>query len=183
VKDIINANAEKITERINIIQGDITKLEVDAIVNAANPSLLGGGGVDGAIHSTAGPQLLEACKKLNGCRPGEAKITPGFLLPAKYVIHTVGPVYQGGDKGEPEILYSCYTNSLIVADENQVKTIAFPCISTGIYGYPFQDACKIALNAVYDFLHFMKNIKVFMVCYTDSDYIEYVKIFNDRVQS
>jgi len=175
-------DTEKVTERIHIIQGNITKLEVDAIVNAANTSLLGGGGVDGAIHRAAGSHLLEACRKLNGCRQGEAKITPGFLLPAKYVIHTVGPVYNGGDKGEPEILYSCYINSLTLAVDKQIKTIAFPCISTGVYGYPFQDACKIALNAIFDFLLCERNIKVFLVCFNDSDYKEYQRIFDDRIQ-
>jgi len=181
VKDTISA--DRGTDRIHIIQGDITQLEVDAIVNAANSSLLGGGGVDGAIHRAAGPKLLDACRKLNGCRPGEAKITPGFQLPAKYVIHTVGPVYAGGDEGEPEILYSCYRNSLALAADNQLRTIAFPCISTGVYGYPFQDACKIALNAVFDFLLYIQNIKIFMVCYSDRDYMEYIKIFDERIQS
>jgi len=175
--------AETVIERINIIHGDITKLEVDAIVNAANTSLMGGGGVDGDIHRAAGAQLLEACRELNGCRQGEAKITPGFLLPVKYVIHTVGPVYEGGDKGEPEILYACYRNSLSLAVDKQVKTIAFPCISTGVYGYPFHEACKIALNAVFDFLFGDENIKVFLVCHTDYNYKEYVKIFKNRIKS
>ena len=172
---------EKITDRIHILQCDITQLEVDAIVNASNTSLSGGGGVDGAIRRAAGPQLLEACRRLDGCRPGEAKITQGYLLPAKYIIHTVGPVYDGGDKGEPEILYACYTNSLILAAENQLKTLAFPCIGAGLYGYPFQDACKIALNAVFDFLVCVPFIKVFLVCHSDCCYNEYVKILNNRV--
>ena len=164
-------------ERIQIIQGDITKLDVDAIVNAANSSLLGGGGVDGAIHRAAGRELLEECRRLNGCHPGKAKITKGYMLPAKYIIHTVGPVYQGGNKGEPEILYSCYRNSLATATDNQVKTIAFPCISTGVYGYPFNEACKVALNAIFDFLQSEKKLKVFLVCHSDSDYKEYSEIF------
>lgn len=175
-------SAEKVTERIHIIQGDITKLEVDAIVNAANTSLSGGGGVDGAIHRAAGPRLNEACAKLNGCGQGEAKITLGYQLPAQYIIHTVGPVYDGGDKGEPEILYSCYRNSLALAVDNQIKTIAFPCIGTGVFGYPFQDACKIALNAVFDFLLYDQHIKVFLICYSDRDYKEYQKILNERIQ-
>jgi len=166
----------KYAERVQIIQGDITKLDVDAIVNAANSSLLGGGGVDGAIHRAAGKQLLEECRKLNGCHPGEAKITKGYMLPARYIIHTVGPVYRGGDKGEPEILYSCYRNSLTLALENQIKTIAFPCISTGIYGYPFQEACKIALNEVFDFLQSAQNLKVLLVCYDDNDYEVYNEV-------
>ena len=139
---------------IRIIQGDITTLAVDAIVNAANQRMLGGGGVDGAIHRAAGPELYEACLKVPEVRPGvrcptgEARITPGFRLPAKFVIHTVGPVYRDGRHGEPELLAACYRNSLALAAENNCRSIAFPCISTGVYGYPIEDAAEIAIREV-----------------------------------
>jgi O-acetyl-ADP-ribose deacetylase (regulator of RNase III) len=139
-------------DRIEIIQSDITKLEVDAIVNAANTSLLGGGGVDGAIHRAAGPELLAECRSLGGCRPGEAKMTRGHHLPARFVIHTVGPVWNGGKHREPETLANCYRNSLQLAVENGFKTIAFPAISCGAYGYPISDAAQIALKTVRDFV-------------------------------
>lgn len=138
--------------RIDIVTGDITKLAVDAIVNAANSSLLGGGGVDGAIHRGAGPELYEECKKLKGCPTGEAKITKGYRLPAKHVIHTVGPIWNGGDRKEDEKLSRCYRNSLALAAENGLKTIAFPAISTGAYGFPMDRAARLAIREVITFL-------------------------------
>ena len=138
--------------KIDIVWGDITKLDVDAIVNAANTTLLGGGGVDGAIHRAAGPELLQECRALGGCKPGEAKITRGYNLPARFVIHTVGPVWSGGKRGEAETLASCYRNSLQVAVNNQIKTIAFPAISCGAYRYPVIEAAQIAVETTGDFL-------------------------------
>ena len=138
--------------RLKLVRGDITKLTVDAIVNAANRTLLGGGGVDGAIHRAAGPELLAECKTLGGCRPGEAKITRGYSLPARFVIHTVGPVWSGGTRGESETLANCYRNSLHIAVENGIRTIAFPAISCGAYRYPIADAATIAVETTSQFL-------------------------------
>jgi O-acetyl-ADP-ribose deacetylase (regulator of RNase III) len=138
--------------KIDIVRGDITKLDVDAIVNAANTTLLGGGGVDGAIHRAAGAELLAECRTLGGCRPGEAKITRGYHLPTRFVIHTVGPVWRGGKHHEPEILANCYRNSLQLAVENDIKTIAFPAISCGAFGYPIPEAAQVAFKTARDFL-------------------------------
>jgi O-acetyl-ADP-ribose deacetylase (regulator of RNase III) len=137
---------------IEILRGDITKLEVDAIVNAANTTLRGGGGVDGAIHRAAGPELLAECRTLGGCEPGEAKITRGYRLPARFVIHAVGPVWHGGKRGEAETLANCYRNSLQAAVENGIKTLAFPAISCGVYGYPIEEAARIAVKTTREFL-------------------------------
>jgi O-acetyl-ADP-ribose deacetylase (regulator of RNase III) len=142
-----------IMTRIVVLKGDITGQDIDAVVNAANKSLLGGGGVDGAIHRTAGPQLLEECRTLGGCETGEAKITKGYNLPAKYVIHTVGPVYGSENGEEAQLLANCYFNSLALAMNYDIKTIAFPAISTGIYGYPKEEASRIAIMAVKKFIH------------------------------
>jgi O-acetyl-ADP-ribose deacetylase len=148
------------------VSGDITKLQVDAIVNAANTSLLGGGGVDGAIHRAAGPELLDACRKLHGCKTGEAKATPGFRLPAKWVFHTVGPVWNGGDHHEDELLASCYRRCLELAREHSVKSIAFPAISTGIYGFPSQRAANIAIQTVRENIEGTGVVRVEFVCFS-----------------
>ncbi|HEY7746639.1 MAG TPA: O-acetyl-ADP-ribose deacetylase [Desulfuromonadales bacterium] len=155
---------------MEIVQGDITKLQVDAIVNAANTSLLGGGGVDGAIHRAAGPQLLAECRDLGGCPTGEARLTRGYELPAKYVIHTVGPVWHGGDRGEEELLANCYRNSHRLAAEYGIEMLAFPSISTGVYRFPIDRACRIALREVRAFLAKTSSLhKVFFVCFSESD--------------
>lgn len=160
-----------------LYKGDITKLNVDAIVNAANTSLLGGGGVDGAIHRAAGHELLEYNQRLGGCTTGEAKISPGFKLPAKYIIHTVGPVWNGGKNNEDKLLANCYKNSLRLAAENNIKTIAFPSVSTGVYRFPVERASKIAVKEVKDFLEKDSPIeKVIFVCFDDRTYEIYNEI-------
>ncbi len=156
-------------KKIKVIKGDITKLDVDAIVNAANKTLLGGGGVDGAIHRAAGKQLLVECRALNGCETGEAKITKGYLLPARFVIHTVGPVWHGGEQGEAEKLSLCYKNSLQLALENGIKTLAFPNISTGVYGYPKHEAAKIAFEETILFLKENPGIEGVTFCTFDNE--------------
>lgn len=168
-----------IKQRLEVIDDDITRQQVDAIVNAANSSLLGGGGVDGAIHRAAGPQLLAECRNLGGCPTGQAKITRGYNLPAKHVIHTVGPVWHGGSSDEDQLLENCYRNSLKLAVEQGVRTIAFPSISTGIYGFPIERASRIAVKTVKAFLEQEEKIdKVLFVCFGQHDY----QVYQDAMQ-
>jgi O-acetyl-ADP-ribose deacetylase (regulator of RNase III) len=163
--------------RLKLVRGDITQLAVDAIVNAANTTLLGGGGVDGAIHRAAGPELLAECRTLGGCRPGEARITRGYKLPAAHVIHTVGPVWSGGTRGEPETLSNCYRNSLRLAVENGLRTIAFPAISCGAYRYPILDAARIAVETTSNFLRENDSIaEVTFVVSSDEIEVEYKRL-------
>ena len=163
--------------RVKIIQGDITTLLVDVIVNAANSTLLGGGGVDGAIHRAAGPELLAECNTLGGCKTGQAKLTKGYRLSAKYIIHTVGPIYRGGNLSEAKLLRSCYLNSIALADEVGAKSIAFPCISTGVYGYPFREACTTALQAIADGLVKSGLEEIILVCFNSTDFTVYSELF------
>ena len=167
---------------IEVVQGDITRMDVDIVVNAANKTLLGGGGVDGAIHRRAGKELLEECRTLGGCRTGEAKMTNGYNMRCSKIIHTVGPVYHGGNNGEAELLKSCYFNSMMLAEEYRFTnglgsiSIAFPCISTGVYGYPKKEACKIAVETIKEINN--SKIKVFFVCFEEDQYQLYLDEIN-----
>ena len=167
--------------RVSLLEGDITKIQVDAIVNAANTTLLGGGGVDGAIHRVAGPELLAECRTLGGCPTGEAKITAGYHLPARHVIHTAGPIWGGGDQGEPELLARCYRNSLALATKHQARRIAFPAISCGIYGYPIRDACQIAVRETTAYLETNDLPEsVIFVCFGREIYDAYRRELGER---
>jgi O-acetyl-ADP-ribose deacetylase len=167
-------------ERIQLTRDDITKLKVGAIVNAANTSLLGGGGVDGAIHRAAGPELLAECRALGGCATGDAKITRGYRLPAKFIIHTVGPVWSGGQHREPELLASCYQRCFELAREHGLHTIAFPAISCGAYGYPLREAAMIAVREARDALTRDSQLKIWFTCFTDNVYAVYAEAIDGR---
>ena len=172
---------EASAQRIEVSRANIVTLAVDAIVNAANSSLLGGGGVDGAIHRAAGPELLEECRRLNGCPPGQAKLTRGYRLPARYVIHTVGPVWSGGGRGEPETLAACYCNSLALALAHDIRTIAFPAISCGVYGYPLDRAARIAVRETAAFLERDTQLeKVYLVCFGQDVHAAYTDAMSAR---
>jgi O-acetyl-ADP-ribose deacetylase (regulator of RNase III) len=164
---------------IEVVEGDITLLEVDAIVNAANQSLLGGGGVDGAIHRRAGPGLLEECRTLGGARAGEAKITGGYRLEARHVIHCVGPIWRGGQRGEPEALASCYRNALLLARRHALKSIAFPAISTGAYGYPLEEATRIAVREAKSFQASEPDLRIVFCCFSPSDAETYRRVLQE----
>lgn len=167
--------------RLEAVQGDITRQVVDAIVNAANPTLLGGGGVDGAIHRAAGPELLEECRAVGGCPTGEARITKAYRLPARFVIHTVGPVWEGGSRGEPELLRRCYLSSIQLAADHELHSIAFPAISTGAYGFPFESAARIAVTAVGDALSHPTSLElVRFVCLSERDWGVYLELLGHR---
>jgi O-acetyl-ADP-ribose deacetylase (regulator of RNase III) len=174
--------ASGLEQRLEVSRGNIVTLAVDAIVNAANSSLLGGGGVDGAIHRAAGSELLEECRKLNGCLPGQAKLTRGYRLPARYVIHTVGPVWSGGGRGEPETLAACYRNSLALAVAHELRTIAFPAISCGVYGYPLDRAARIAVRETAMFLQQDARLeKVYLVCFGQDVHDAYSEAIRARL--
>jgi O-acetyl-ADP-ribose deacetylase (regulator of RNase III) len=165
--------------KLSLVMADITTLEVDAIVNAANNSLLGGGGVDGAIHRAAGPQLLEECRSIGGCPTGEARITRGYHLAARWVIHTVGPIWRGGTDGEDELLASCYRNSLILGGQHGLKSIAFPAISAGVYGFPMERACCIAIREMKAFLEKRSEMEIIAVCFSSRAYRCYQDALRD----
>jgi O-acetyl-ADP-ribose deacetylase (regulator of RNase III) len=174
-------NLVKSLDKIDVLVGDITTQRVDAIVNAANTTLLGGGGVDGAIHRAAGAELLEECRKIGGCPTGEAKITKGYRLTARYVIHTVGPIWQNGAMGEDDLLRNCYRNSLRLAEQHGIKTIAFPSISTGAYSFPIERAARIAIETIREGLETAKDIdRVVFVCFSRRDYDVYTKALSGK---
>lgn len=164
---------------LHVVQADITTLTLDAIVNAANPSLLGGGGVDGAIHRAAGPELLAECRLLGSCPTGDARITKGYRLPARFVIHTVGPVWRGGDQGESDLLASCYRRSIKVAAHHGIRTLAFPCISTGAYGYPVEPAARIAIATVRAATYVFTDMQeITFCCHSDADRAVYARLLD-----